>query len=203
MQRCRESSELHDCLQLSRVKLEATTCNLDIARLMRTLSITTETGMNLCPICENLDIRKLLLRADEDGFSKYSTLEEKLERAETVSNADDFFSHQTSLDAVRIASSACELCAAIWLDYIHYRTRPYTNHGASSAQWATTLTAPSAGDLGAGQIYITAAPRNTAKHGKPQLVAFRCGQNHSVSILGWFDVYTDHRMTPSPGSEHY
>lgn len=171
--------------------------------LARVLSNAIKIGMHLCRVCEVLDIRKLLLRADEDGFTRYSTLEEKLERAETTVDADDFFPHQPSLDAVRITSPVCELCAAIWLDYLHYRTRPYTNAGASSAQWATTLTAPSGGDLGAGQIYITSAPRNIAKHGKSQIVAFRCGQNHSVSILGWFDVYTDHRMTPSPGSEHY
>ena len=152
--------------------------------------------MRLCQICAKLDIRKLLLLADEDGFAKYETIEDKLREINTAVPQDDFFVHQPSLNTVRDAASACDLCSAIWHDYVFYRAKPYTNPSAASSQWASALIAPTDGDLNIGQLYITASPRNVLKHGKSQVVAFSNGSNNSIQILGWFDVYTDRRTSP-------
>ena len=154
--------------------------------------------MTLCQICSKLNIRKLLLLANEDGFSKYETVDDKLEKANATTPSDDFFPHHPSPEAVRDAASTCDLCSAIWRDYVYYRATPYTNPGAADSRYASSLTAPTGADLSIGQVYITAAPRNTASHGKSQIVAFAQGRNSSLQILGWFDVYTERRTTPSP-----
>lgn len=154
--------------------------------------------MRLCQICLHLDIRKLLLLANKDGYEKYDTVEDKLQDKNITAQSEHFFRHQDSLDAVRDAASGCDLCHAIWHDYVFYRAKPNTNSNAGSSRWASALIAPTDGVLGVGPIYITAAPRNVAAHGKSQVVVFCTGSNSSIQILGWFDVYTEKRTTAQP-----
>jgi hypothetical protein len=134
---------------------------------------------NLCHLCQQFDIRKLLLlSAKQDLTSRKTQLTGNLAiDVEWRSGIPDFFRHQNSLTALEKSSrDGCDFCTCIWETW-------------SKSNEARTPVDAYLDKIGQGQIFIGTSGYNVTKRESPSIAISQRPANESPRTLCNFEVF--------------
>ena len=135
--------------------------------------------VRLCSICQNFDVRSLLIKAEEEGLGRYESAWDKISQWNVQNKPEHFFRYHPKLSSLKLSAEDCDLCNVVWETF---------SISANPLQ----LTEP---DLRSGlekqQIYIGCTPVGTTWHRLSQVVVFQHGQNEVCRTFAWLDVYAD------------
>ena len=147
------------------------------ARLNRMKQLSSTPEPRLCELCQELDVRLLILESEKDGVGKHVTPWEMLTKENVRRFPRLFFKHHSKLSDLKDTSRTCDFCGLIWQTF------------RSSAENSRIPDDDINTDVGGGQIYVACTPIDAAWHRLPQVVVFQHGDNKVMRTLAWLDMY--------------
>lgn len=153
----------------------------DLEQLTLDAGSTPKLSLNLCDMCQQLDIRELLDQSDAQSSTLVKAqltglLEDFLEYKPGL---PDFFQHHKSLGALQAsAEDGCSFCKLIWDSWFHSPERLATIDKAID-------------DAGQGQLLIGSSGYNVSKAEIPIIIVTQRPHGHSSRTLCTFDVFSE------------
>lgn len=135
-------------------------------------------SLPLCDLCQQFDIRELLLLSEKQESTSTKTRLTGSVSADIAfrPGIPDFFKYHPTLAAFKEANSGCRLCTIIWN---LWSKSPQAGSGADEYL----------DNSGQGQIYIGTTGSNVTKHENPSITVSQRPQGQSPRILCNFEVF--------------
>ena len=130
----------------------------------------------LCAICQEFDVRALLLAAEQEAASQDETTWNRLNYQSVRFGLLRYFKHQPNLLALRDSAHDCDLCNAIWRFY------------SSTAQAQELTDEALSSGTGQQQVWLSTTAWDATLYGMPYLAAYQHGEHSATRTLAWFGV---------------
>ena len=141
---------------------------------------------HLCSLCSRLDIRALLLAAQDGAEHRKLPVWYDLDQAELESESRLIFKHHPNLLQLKRTSPSCHLCAEIWRCFCG-------NVGISEEVSDTDLTT----GLGETPLYMILSREEAQEDRLPKLVVFQHARQELTRIIASFDICCERGTKPS------